>query len=487
MAPASKESVQFGTDGWRGVIAREFTFENVDRVSQALADFLKDARRKKIDLYRQWKVAFREHTRGVVVGYDTRFLSEEFALRAASVLQGNGIPVKVSHTCVPTPALSYAVEQHEAACGVMITSSHNPPQYNGVKLKAEFGGSAPPSFTCEVERRLPRHRRIPRSSEAIERVDFSAPYLDRLRQLVDLDLIAGARLRVVIDAMHGSGSRCLASILKPLGVNCVEVRAKRDPLFGGVNPEPIAQNLTPLKAVVRAQRAKLKPRELLIGVVTDGDADRIGGMDDRGTVLTSHHCFSLILQHLIDKGLQGTVVKSFALSDMVDKIAAKNGVVVEQVPIGFKYVAEKMVTGDVLIGGEESGGIAVKGHVLERDGLLMALLLLEAVAKRDQPPSRMIKALMKDVGPHHYARLDLHLESRLRVVERLLNAPPSEVAGRQVERVEDLDGIKLRFSNGWLMFRASGTEPLLRLYCEMDAPGAVEQMLAAARELAQTL
>ncbi len=484
---AHKEAIRFGTDGWRGIIAREFTFDNVGRVAQALADFLTDGRRKRIDLYRDWGAPYREVDAGVVIGYDTRFLSEEFALHVARVLAGNGIPVQVSHDFVPTPTLSHAVETHGAACGVMITSSHNPPAYSGFKLKAEFGGSAPPSYTAEVERRLPRQARFPLYDGDIERTDFKTPYLKRLAELVDLERIKAGKLRVVVDAMNGSGAGCLAALLKGAGVPCVQVRAQPDPMFSGYNPEPTPQNLTPLKAVVRAQRARLQRGELLIGVVTDGDADRIGGMDDTGAVLTSHHCYSLILKHLVEEGGRGDVVKSFALTDTVDRIAAEYGLHVVQVPIGFKYVAEQMLTRDVLIGGEESGGIAVKGHVLERDGLLMALLLLEAVAKGGVPPSRLVADMMKAYGPRHYARRDLRLEERLEVVERLLSDPPDQVGGERVVRVEDLDGVKLRFADGWLMCRASGTEPLLRVYCEMNSPEALEHMHAAAGELVRSL
>lgn len=486
--PPTKEVVKFGTDGWRGIIAKEYTFENVQRVAQALADFLTDSKRERINLYRDWKAPYRDASQGVVIGYDTRFLSEEFALETARVLLGNGIPAKVSDGYLATPALSYAVEYYQAACGVMITSSHNPPPYNGFKIKAEFGGSAPPTFTHEVERRLPRNlRKIERLDVEVERADMNTPYLERLKGLVDLDLIAGANLKVVIDAMHGSGANCLADILKPLGVECVEVRAKPDPLFGGDNPEPIPQNLTPLKAVVRAQAAKIKPKQLLIGVVTDGDADRIGGMDDQGEVLTSHLCYALILRHLVEKGGVGSVVKSFALTDMVDKICAKHGLQVEQVKIGFKHIAERMINSDVLIGGEESGGIAVKGHVMERDGLLMALLLLEVVAKYKKPISKIVQEMMKEFGHHDYTRYDMHLETRLQVVEHLLENPPTEIGGKAVQAIEDLDGLKLRFDNGWLMFRASGTEPLLRIYCEMDSMEAVQAMIEAAKELAVSI
>ncbi len=483
MAPRTPEPVRFGTDGWRGIIAREFTFQNVARVSQALALFLRDRRRRKLDLYRAWRAPYRGASHGVVIGYDTRFLSKEFAHEAGRVLAGNGVPVKVADRALPTPALSYAVEQHQAACGVMVTSSHNPAAYNGYKVKAEFGGSAPPAYTAAVEARLKRARHIQRSAGELETCDFTTPYLARLRELVDLDLLRGAKLRVVIDAMHGSGAGCLAEILKPLGVPFVEVRAKADPTFGGDSPEPTPQNLTPLKAVVRAQSKRAKAGELLIGVVTDGDADRVGGMDEHGEVLTSHACYSLILRHLVERGGTGRVVKSFALTDLADRIAERVGLEVDQVAIGFKHIAERMLNSDVLIGGEESGGIAVKGHVMERDGVLMALLLLEVAAKHGKPLGRVLAGLMDEFGQHHYARRDLHLEARLAVVERLLASPPMEVGGRAVVRVETLDGVKLRFARGWLMFRASGTEPLLRVYCEMDSPEAVDEVLAAAEEL----
>ena len=487
MGHKEREPVRFGTDGWRGIIAKEFTFHNVQRVAQALALFLKDRKRQRINLYRDWHAPFRQAEQGVVIGYDTRFLSEAFGLETGRVLAAHGIPVKVSDHFLPTPALSFAVEQHQAACGVMITSSHNPAYYNGFKLKAEFGGSAPPAFTQEVEHRLRSNTRMAWADIDLERCDMTGPYLDRLRELVDLELIAKANLKVIIDAMHGSGTRCLSNILNPIGVSLVEVRSKPDPMFGGDNPEPIPKNLTPLKAVVRAQSKRLEPGQLLIGVVTDGDADRIGGMDDLGEVLSSHLCYSLILKHLVDKGLHGRVVKSFALTDMVDRIAAHYGLVVDQVPIGFKYIAERMIKDDVLIGGEESGGIAVKGHVLERDGLLMALLLLEVVAKHQKPISQIVADLMAEFGQHHYARKDLHLENRLEVVEQLHHTPPSQIGSRPVKGIEDLDGIKLRFSKGWLMFRASGTEPLLRVYCEMESQEAVDETLEAATNLVNAM
>ena len=485
MSRSERASIRFGTDGWRGLIARDFTFANVARVAQALADFLKDPRRRKLELYGQWRAPYRDVGHGVVIGYDTRFLSEEFAAQVARVLSGNGISVQLAHHFTPTPALSYAVEQRQAACGVMITSSHNPPAYNGFKLKAEFGGSAPPAYTQAIERRLARPHRLLETTDPIQREDFTSPYLDRLKAMVDLRLIAEGKLRVVVDAMHGSGAKCLARILQPLGVSFVEVRAKPDPLFGGYNPEPTPQNLIPLKAVVRAQQ--LKKNELLIGVVTDGDADRIAGIDDQGEMLTTHLCYTLILRHLVAKGFQGKVVKSFALTDLVDKVARHHRLEVRQVPIGFKYVAERMLTEDVMIGGEESGGIAVKGHILERDGLYMALLLLEIVAKAGKPPSQIVQDLMREFGQHHYERRDFHVESRLEVVRRLKSAPPGELGGQRVQALEDVDGIKLRFSQGWLMFRASGTEPLLRVYCEMDSPQAVSQMLEAAAAYVQSV
>ena len=474
------EEIHFGTDGWRGIIAEDFTMENVGRVAQALADFLRSPQRRDLAPYREWGVEFRPAERGVVVGYDTRFMSREFAVFLGRVLRSNEISVYISNKPLPTPALSYTVIQREAACGVMITSSHNPYYYNGIKLKPEFGGSAPPSYTKMVERFLPREFKLTADEKDLEKVDLKGPYLQRIKELIDLDLLKDAPLRVVVDAMYGSARGYTTAILKELGIEHVAIRAGNDPYFGGKQPEPIRRNLVPLKAVIASERARASSKKFIIGVVTDGDGDRVAGMDEGGNLIDSHRAYALIFRHLLGKGERGKAVKAFSLTDMANRIAERNGIELEETPVGFKYICEKMIREDILIGGEESGGIGIKGHIPERDGVLNSLLLLEIVAKKRRPMGEIVKEMMEELGYHYYDRRDLHLEGRLEVVEHLKGDPPEEFAGRQVVAVETLDGIKLRFSRGWLLFRPSGTEPLLRLYCEMETPEEVQEILAEA-------
>jgi len=469
--------IRFGTDGWRGIIAKDFTFENVGRVAQALADFLRSPQRRELELYREWGVECRPPDRGVVIGYDTRFWSREFAVFFGRVLRSNDIPVWLSAEPVPTPALSWAVVHRRAACGVMITSSHNPFYYNGVKLKPEFGGSAPPQVTQMVEGFLRDEFELKAEEEDLEVVDLREPYLERLRELVDLELLEGAPLRVVVDAMYGSARGYLPAILEELGIDYVAIRSGSDPYFGGKDPEPIPRNLVPLKAVIASQRGGLRRGELLVGVVTDGDGDRVAAMDEQGEFIDPHRIYTLLFRHLVRRGERGLAVKTFSLTDMASKFARKHGIELVETPIGFKYIGELMLQREVLIGGEESGGIGVKGHLPERDGLLNSLLLLEVVAQEGVPPSEIIAGLMEELGQHHYDRRDLQLERRLEVVARLKEQPPKSFAGREVVAVETLDGIKLRFEDGWLLLRASGTEPKLRLYCEMDRPEKVREVL----------
>ncbi|MBI3460486.1 phosphoglucomutase/phosphomannomutase family protein [Candidatus Acetothermia bacterium] len=479
-------AIRFGTDGWRGVIAKDFTFANVARVASAIAQFLVSKERRALDVYHRWGVEYRGPERGVVVGYDTRFLSREFAIHLGQILQDHKIPVLVSKETVPTPALSYAIREHKAAAGVMITASHNPAEYNGIKVKLDYGGPAPPQATQIIEKLLPSEVPEPKTSEhELNFVDFRDAYLARVRQLIDTKLLKGAPLFVMVDAMYGSGRGYLAELLKDLEIRYALVRGGDNPRFGGKNPEPIEKNLSPLRAVMASEKLRKKSREFLVGVVTDGDGDRVGAMDELGQVIDSHRCFALILRHLLSKGWTGKVVKSFTLSDMVDKICVKHRIEMEEVPVGFKFACEKMIREDVLMGGEESGGFGIKHHIPERDGILMSLLLLEIVAKAGKPASQVVEDLMQDVGYHYYDRRDLHLETGLEIVDRVKRKPPKEIAGFKVQKIELLDGIKLRFSHGWLLMRASGTEPLLRLYCEMDTPEKVKIILDEAERFAQ--
>lgn len=480
-------TIRFGTDGWRGVIAHDFTFATVGRVAQAIAEYLKSPQRRALEIYKKWGVAYRPPERGVVIGYDTRFLSKEFAIHIGRIVQDSEIPVWIAHEPVPTPALSYAVSHHQAALGVMVTASHNPPEYNGVKIKIEYASSAPPSVTQLIESLVPQEAPTPKTpASALNFVDFKSPYLARIRQLVDIDLLRESDLCVVIDAMYGAARGYVAEILKELGVEFLTVRHGDNPRFGGKNPEPIEKNLGPLRAVIASERLKKsKSAKRLIGVVTDGDGDRVAAMDERGHVIDSHRCFALILKHLLKKGWRGKVVKSFALSDMIDTLAVKNNLELDEVPVGFKYICEKMVREDVLIGGEESGGIAIKNHIPERDGVLNSLLLCEIAAQSKKPVSEIVEDLLAEVGPHWYDRRDLHLESRLEIVERVKRRPPRQIAGLEVIKTEMLDGVKLRFPRGWLLVRASGTEPLLRFYCELDSLAKVREVLDEAERFAR--
>lgn len=472
------EPIRFGTDGWRGVIAREFTYDNVARVGEAVARYLKSDERQELDAYRRWNATPTDWQQGVVVGYDMRFQARAFAIHLARVLNQRGIPAWVTPDAVPTPVVAYGVVQRDAALGLMVTASHNPPDYLGVKIKTELGGAAGPEITGLVEQFLPKG--VPEVDEVgmPDEVDVKTPYLQRLKQLIDVRLLQEAPLRVVVDAMHGSARGYFAALLEDLQIPYIQVRHERNPEFGGTPPEPIEQNVTPLKAVVAAEKSRRRhDSRMLMGIVTDGDGDRIAAADEHGHYVDPHRCYALLCRHLLQKGMTGIAVKSFTLTDMATKIADRHDMAIDEVPVGFKHVSEKLLTEDVLIGGEESGGIAVKGHIPERDGVLIGLLLMEAVAREGKPPGQLVDALMDEVGPHYYQRRDLHLEERLEAVERIENAWPATFAGRPVREIETLDGLKLRFDDGWLLFRASGTEPVLRVYCEMDDPRKVEELI----------
>lgn len=479
---AGAGEIKFGTDGWRGVIAREFTFSNVARVGTAIARYLSDPKRGELPLYRDWGVELRPPEAGVVVGYDTRFLSKEFAWQLARALDVAGVPVQVTPAPVPTPALSYAVAHRKLACGVMITASHNPPEYNGVKVKPEYGGSATQDVTALIEAHLPE--KPPALDERpLDTVVLREEYLAALRKLVDLKAIGAAPLYVIIDPMYGSAQGYLATLLREVRLPYLAIRSRPDPMFGGKKPEPLPENLTPLRAVIRALRRRVR-RRIVVGLVTDGDGDRAASMDENGDFLDTHRTASLILWHLIrHRGLEGKVLKSFALTDMITKLAGGAGLPCQEIKIGFKWAVEGLVTGEVAFAGEESGGYGYRFHLPERDGILSGLLLLELVAATGRSLAELVEDLFAEVGPHFYRRRDLELPERIEVVEHLKARPPDEVAGFPVREVETLDGLKLRFKEGWLLLRASGTEPILRLYCEMDELSKVERVLEEAERL----
>jgi phosphomannomutase len=478
--------IKFGTDGWRAVIADGFTFDNVARVAEATAKFILSADRKKLDIYTDWGSPYRPAADGVVVGYDMRFLSPEFAHYFARVLHDSGIPVTISDAPVTTPAVSYAVVQRNAAAGIMFTASHNPPIYNGIKYKAEYGGSAPSEVTDEVEKHLTNAVPTPRCPEgAIERIDMKTPFLEKVRTLIDPARLTASPVHVVIDSMYGSAQGYVSQLLHEYGVSYTQIRGRHDPLFGGKKPEPLEENLVPLRAVIAALHKRKKGN--MIGVVTDGDGDRISAMDEKGGFIDAHRTFALIFRYLVEqRGLRGSVITAFNLTDMVHDMCEDYGLTQIVVPIGFKHHCEQILKrGDVLIAGEESGSIAIQGHIPERDGVLHSVLLSEIVASANKPASELVQSLFDKYGPCFYHRRDIEVEGRLEVVAKLKENPPETFAGRRVTKVETLDGVKLRFKDGWLLFRASGTEPILRLYSEMRTMKDVHELLAEAERLAR--
>lgn len=465
--------IRFGTDGWRAIIAEGFTFANVERLAQAYADYL----------IQQSKPP---HSSLVIIGFDRRFLSEKFAQRAANVLAGNDLRVALFEQAVPTPLVSWAVKQSGAAGGVVITASHNPPEFNGFKIKAVWGGSAPSETTSEVEALVdanPTRRGSIATSDERELVQTSIDtYRAQIAAYVDLDRIRRSRLKTVIDPMHGSGGRWVESFLQGGDLQVETIRADRDPLFGGVNPEPIDRNLATLKARVKETKASL-------GLATDGDADRLGAVNELGETMTMHEVVPLFLLHLArERKMTGGVVRTFSQSVLTRRIADAHGLTLHDTPIGFKYIADLMLKDDILIGAEESGGIGVKGHIPERDGILNSLLLLEAVVAAGKPPSEMVKEMHREFGEFYFGRRDIHCEVKKGqdLVAKLASAPSSTVAGFQVRGVETLDGTKLVFDDeSWLLFRQSGTEPVLRVYSEATSGAKMDALLNEGEQLAR--
>ncbi|HVR37241.1 MAG TPA: phosphoglucomutase/phosphomannomutase family protein [Methylomirabilota bacterium] len=465
--------IKFGTDGWRAVIAEGFTFANLDRVTQATADF--------------WNQHPVEKTRPtVVVGFDRRFLSDQFARRAAEILAGNGFSVLLVKSPTPTPAISFAVKAEKAVGGVMITASHNPPAFNGFKLKAHYGGSAEPSMCQGVEALLDDSPvRSADFQEAIQSrqivvKDVLPRYYTTIKRLVDFPLISRSRLRFAHEALFGVGAGCFESLLAGTTCKVTTINAEHNPSFGGLNPEPIEQNY----AVSRAYLQK-HPHDLCL--VTDGDADRVGGMDGRGNYLSTHQLICLLLHHFLKnrKG-RGRVVKALTTTSMVDRMCADHGLELVETGVGFKYICAEMLKGDVLLGFEESGGIGFPGHIPERDGILAGLMLLELLATEKTSINRLIERLEKQYGPHHYARLDTHfpLEKRQKLMDYCQRNPPSRLLKSPVAEVKAYDGVKfIAESAAWLMLRGSGTEPILRIYAEASSPADAQKLLKVGVEL----
>jgi phosphomannomutase len=465
--------IKFGTDGWRGVIAREFTFENVSIVAQATMDYM--IREGLAD-------------KGLVIGYDRRFLSREFAERSAEIAVGNGIKVLLTEGYTPTPAVSWAVNARKTGLGIMITASHNPPVYNGFKVKESFGGSARPSTTKKIEEQvtdnIAKNRQILSTpfAEALQRgmitqFDANREYYAQLQKYVDIDLIKMSSIPFVVDPMFGAGSGAFPVLIP----QCTEIHGDCNPAFGGQAPEPIMEHLQELSETVKngAFRA---------GLALDGDADRIGAVDENGDFFSSHMIYTVLLRHLYErKGLRGGVVKTVSTTQMINLLAEKYGLELFETPIGFKHICELMLDNDILMGGEESGGLGVKGHIPERDGVLMGLLLLEAMAMSGKGLKQLLDETMDEIGYFFYRRIDLQIEqlAKEKLIDRLNSGGITEIAGVPVARTNFSDGFKFIFASGsWLLIRPSGTEPVLRLYSEAGSPEEVEKFLSAGRELA---
>jgi phosphomannomutase len=459
MSPAK---IKFGTDGWRGVIADDFTFENVRRVAQATADY--------------WNT--QPLPKRAIVGYDHRFLSEFYARIVGEVLAGNGIEALYPPVAVPTPAVTCAVRDRKLCGAVMITASHNPPPFNGYKLKADFAGPATPEICAQVEARVdanPVRRR-----EGIESYDPRPAHVAVIQKMVDWKAIRRAKLRPVFDSMHGCGGRVLEEL-----AGGTTIRADRDVLFGGVNPEPIGKNLGALGIAVKKARAH-------VGLATDGDADRLGVVDEKGRYVSIQLVFAMLLLHLLrNRNERGAiVVKSGNSTVLIDRICAAHGIKCVEVPVGFKWICQQMREQDVLIGGEESGGIGFRGHIPERDGILACLMLLELLAAAGRSVSQITDAIQKEFGASAYDRVDMHfpLEKRQQFIEHLGQNPPGKLLNSPLKEVKTYDGVKyIAADDSWLMFRVSGTEPIIRIYSEASSAAKVKRLLQAGKALAQKI
>ncbi|MBI3744636.1 MAG: phosphoglucomutase/phosphomannomutase family protein [Chloroflexi bacterium] len=499
--------VKFGTDGWRAIIGEDYTFANVRACAQGVADYVRSTGMA---------------AQGFVVGYDTRFASEDFAAAVAEVVAANGIKVWLCDRACPTPAVSWNVLEKQAAGAAVITASHNPAKWNGFKYKPDYGGSASPEVVAELERRIaaaqasggikrasvhgslreasgqaissprtepggsgrtdPHPAPSPADGRGVERFDPLPPYLAQLSRLVDLEAIKRSRLRIAVDSMHGAGAGIIARLLSGGTCQVIELRGERNPAFPGMDqPEPITQNLKELCAFLAAGKAD-------VGLATDGDADRLGLVDERGHFLTQLQTFSLLALYFLDVLKErGPLVKSITMSSMVFRLGELYNVPVHETPVGFKYIGPIMIREKALVGGEESGGYGFRGHIPERDGVLSGLFILSMMVKLGKKPSELIDYLYSKVGPHHYDRIDIHFDPSQReaVVKRMQAARPATLDGSKVVGIDTGDGYRFRLADGsWSLVRFSGTEPLLRVYCETNSPERVKRLLLETRKLA---
>jgi len=454
----SNTEIKFGTDGWRAVIGGNYTFENLRIVSQAVADYLGSGK-------------------SIAVGFDTRFMSDCFAKAVCAVFRNNGIEVILSDRAIPTPALSFTVKNRHLDLGIMITASHNPPEYNGFKIKTSSGGAAGSEVTRDVENRLGKTpvKEIGTGIAKITKEDLVTDYVKFIRNYIDLKRIKKKRFKVLVDAMHGSGDSFIASILKGTNIRLEFMRNTINPHFDGRGPEPIEQNLQGLKMRVKNEKFDL-------GIALDGDADRIACIAPGGVFIHPQKILGLLALHLHqDRGWRGGIVKTIAGTTMIDHIADFLKVKLYETPVGFKYISSLMETQDILVGGEEAGGIGVKEYIPERDGTMAGLLLLEMMVYRNKDILKILNETEKQFGKYYYLREDLHLDRHIEPKKENL---PGELLGKKVTLVKDFDGIKLICQDeSWLMFRASGTEPIMRIYAEAKNLTRAKRVLEYGKDL----
>lgn len=453
-------NIKFGTDGWRGIISRDFTFENLLLVAQALANYL---------------IKTGDASGGVVIGYDTRFLSEQYALEVAKVLAGNGIRAMLANKPVITPVVSYAVSLLQAEAGVMITASHSSYEYNGFKLKGKHGGPALPQMVTDIENQTDLQPKMTTADdERIIRFNPDEMYIKAITNWVDLDLIRHSGLKVIVDVMHGAGRGYIKSLISGDKSHVIEIRNTVNPAFGGIQPEPTPQNLTSLVNVLLGFEANL-------ALATDCDGDRLGVIDHHGQFVDAHHIFILLLKHLIEnRKLSGSVVKTFSTTRMVDKLAEKYQLHLIETPVGFKHICDYFLHDDILMAGEESGGFGFKNHLPERDGILAGLILLELLATSGLSLRELLDQVEKEIGKFVYRRVDLKMTPKhmQRFHDVTTDDLPTRIAGIPVDWVEDMDGYKFFLKNGsWVLVRPSGTEPILRVYAEGRSLEEVEEIL----------
>ncbi|MBD3378891.1 MAG: phosphoglucomutase/phosphomannomutase family protein [Candidatus Omnitrophica bacterium] len=470
--------IKFGTDGWRAIISEDFTFDNVKTVAQAVADFVKSGKKA---VYRKRKI---------VVGYDTRFLSDRYAELMAGVFAANGIKTVLSDGPSPTPAVCVYIKDRKLSGGIMITASHNPPQYNGIKYKGYFGGSAGSDIIDSIEKRLGKSKvKYMELDEAIRKNKVKYDNLVKVqlswvRKFADMKLLNRAKLRVLVDSMNGTGEKHLGEVLRNSSIKLDYMYAERNPSFNGRAPEPNAKHLKELTSAVKKGKYDL-------GVATDGDADRLAIVDEKGKVLTGHKLMAMLLLHLMkSRKMKGGVVQTICGTGLIDRICEEYGLESYETPVGFKYICEMMTKKDIMIGGEETGGIGFKNYVPERDGFLSALLVMEMLASSRKSLSALVGDINRKYGNFVYERGDYRFDEtkRNKLIKGLKKHPMKEVLGKKVVDIKDYDGSKFICEDGsWLLIRLSGTEPKLRIYSETSSSKKSRQYLEAGKEYAFSL